>query len=948
MKVFSKHKKILSFLLVCLISFLSLPLSAYAASIPTDVITFPDQNLFNALVKSGVDSNNDGYITKSEMASQTMLYYLNNSNITNLSGMEYATNLLCLYLPNNNITDLTPILGLTKLQQLDLSGNTTLNKTASFAKLIGLQTLYLNNDNITDISQFQFPNVPFNLCLNGDNISDVSSLAQYDKIAEIDLTNNAKLKDVSALANLKNLQFLNLANCNVTSINFDSRLANLQQLLLDHNSSLTDVTLTGLSSLNRIDLGMSENLKTLSLSGLTSLTNINIISQPNLQQLNFGSGNGLTDLTITGNNSLSNINTLSTLTKLNNLDIEGLSKLSDISSFGNVNQLATMKLIDCPLVTDISPLSKLTKLTHLELTGDSGIKDVSCIQNMNNLSYLTLLESGVSLPDQIALLRYSDIDLNVGVTYEIAQKLKGLLDGNFPSLTPQNPLSSYTLTSSDTSIATVQKNYDYPMSDYLDTVTGISPGTVTITLHFNGTTATKSFNVTVHAINPANPDQPLGTIPAQQPLFNPTTGTPNLFLQCGNLWQNTSQNPNAPQLLATNVKSFLFDSNYEGCYTFDDQMKNSYQLILDNNNMLWKNTWKNTRKISDNVVKYDGHYALTSNGTLIDLYTATAPQSDVKDFARISDCYNTNIGTIILKTDNTLWQRADVTSQKTTNAFVKIADNVSKIDKNTYLTNSGSFYYIMYQYKYLNSYPPTSCSITTPQKIADNVAQYNGINYITTNNEYWIYNVYNNSYGNISITSPSKQADNVANFRDGYLIKTDGSTYNINNIKVLDTTIKAAHGNSYADSSNNVWLFDSITSAGVKNLRKVGTDFGSYSNNGSYADNGYFDSKGNYVSFPSTNSSNSTLYISGTPILTNIVNVRMPFVTRTDGSIWRINTVQSQYGTVYVPTLYLSNIAPNTNKTALLTELSQANYYLSDTNKNITYSKASLANLDTA
>ncbi|WP_373484354.1 dockerin type I domain-containing protein [Acetobacterium sp.] len=87
---------------------------------PEGTISFNDANLFNALLNSGVDINNDGAITQEEMKTQEYLY-LYYYQITDLTGLEYATELRELVLcGNSGLKNIDPIKGLTQLEYLDL------------------------------------------------------------------------------------------------------------------------------------------------------------------------------------------------------------------------------------------------------------------------------------------------------------------------------------------------------------------------------------------------------------------------------------------------------------------------------------------------------------------------------------------------------------------------------------------------------------------------------------------------------------------------------------------------------------------------------------------------------------------------------------------------------------------------------------------------------------
>ena len=92
--------------------------------LPQDVVTFEDENLEKALLRfyMGVDTNNDGIITKEELGEATSLS-LNAENIVSLSGLEYATNLENISLINNTgLVDVNALFDLKKLNYINLEG----------------------------------------------------------------------------------------------------------------------------------------------------------------------------------------------------------------------------------------------------------------------------------------------------------------------------------------------------------------------------------------------------------------------------------------------------------------------------------------------------------------------------------------------------------------------------------------------------------------------------------------------------------------------------------------------------------------------------------------------------------------------------------------------------------------------------------------------------------
>ena len=179
---------------------------------------------------------------------------------------------------------------------------------------------------------------PLNFC-NEDfekAIREAINLAD-DKPITIEILNNEKkldlsekglsnISDISALANLTNLQTLNLSGNNISDISALRSLTNLQTLKTLHLSG------------NKIS----------DISALANLTN--------LQTLDL-SGNGISD--ISALESLTNLKTLKTLHLSSN-------KISDISALANLTNLQTLYLSNNN-ISDVSLLGNLLGLRWLYL-----------------------------------------------------------------------------------------------------------------------------------------------------------------------------------------------------------------------------------------------------------------------------------------------------------------------------------------------------------------------------------------------------------------------------------------------------------------------------------------------------------------------------------------------------------------------------------------------------
>lgn len=136
------------------------------------------------------------------------------SDVTPLIGLTHLTDVT---LASNAISDISPLSGLTQLTTLNLNDN-IISHLSPLSGLTHLQTLSLRNNEISDVSpltdltrliRLEVGNESF-LFANYNRIVDLSSLATLTELEWLSLGNN-KLTDVSALADLPNLVYLDLA-----------------------------------------------------------------------------------------------------------------------------------------------------------------------------------------------------------------------------------------------------------------------------------------------------------------------------------------------------------------------------------------------------------------------------------------------------------------------------------------------------------------------------------------------------------------------------------------------------------------------------------------------------------------------------------------------------------------------------------------------------------------
>ena len=221
-------------------------------------------------------------LTAEDMLTLTRLN-ARNANIQDLTGLESAYNLSRLwlggewvsgqgYVNSNAVSNFSPLLGLTQLTTLDLSGNSILDISA-LGDLTNLTSLNLYSNSVSDISALVGLTQLTSLNLQDNSISDISALSGLTQLTTLNLGGNSVL-DISALGGLTQLIGLHLWYNSISDISALSGLTQLTSLNLQDNSVSDISALSGLTQLTSLNLGGNSILDISALSGLTQLTTL--------------------------------------------------------------------------------------------------------------------------------------------------------------------------------------------------------------------------------------------------------------------------------------------------------------------------------------------------------------------------------------------------------------------------------------------------------------------------------------------------------------------------------------------------------------------------------------------------------------------------------------------------------------------------------------------------
>lgn len=210
----------------------------------------------------------------SGIADLKCLTYLNlngvqvgNSRDINISPLAGLTNLEYLNLEHTAISDITPLAGLKNLNWLNLKYDQPIRDYSSLKNLKKLKYLNLSVSNKRDISFLANLAQLEELDMRYSNLTndDMKILGGITSLKKLILgSSDCKITDISNLAGLKNLEELNLADCNLSSLEPLKKLTKIKDLNISSigdnvkNTEEYISVLREMPSLERVNIGWPE------------------------------------------------------------------------------------------------------------------------------------------------------------------------------------------------------------------------------------------------------------------------------------------------------------------------------------------------------------------------------------------------------------------------------------------------------------------------------------------------------------------------------------------------------------------------------------------------------------------------------------------------------------------------------------------------------------------
>ena len=480
-----------------------------------------------------------------------------------------------------------------------------------------------------------------------DDDTNKDGYISYDEIkaieyVSVDAYKGAALEDISCLKYAENLKTCYLYNTNVSDLTPIAGLKNLKRLYIYNNEKVTDISaLKDLTQLTILDISETK------VTDITSLATLE-----NLERLDI-SETDITDISAIGN--------LKDLKWLNMND----SKVTDISALESATALRYF-LAKNTGISDITPLCMAEYLHNVFLDNCSNISTITPLYDLENLKYLSVAGTKVSDDERLEITKkYLERNQYAKAQYEYVPAIDGLIssDDSF----------SVKAVGGDTNIVEISNMHGGRRQILFN-----EGGKVELALTLNE--KEKKADITVNA---KDAEQETGEdnnqnikdselwIQDQYDGYDQLSST--ILAGNGELWKTY---PEAKKV-KSNVKKYVAKWVYSGT----DKVTSDY--ILDKNNVLYSGT----DTVAENVKDVQGHYALTYDNKLINLYN---DGNDVTD--NVVDWREILYGDIvILKSDGSVWFRADVEKYAPLNEFEHIADNVNQITDYGYVTNNGEY-----------------------------------------------------------------------------------------------------------------------------------------------------------------------------------------------------------------------------------------------------------------
>jgi len=354
------------------------------------------------------------------------LMIANGTNLTNLDGLSNLTTVTGnLVIGATNISDLNPLTSLTTINGLVLNANNSLTDIQALSNVSGSLTgniEIMNNQNLTNLNGLQnitqaaslnilqnpvLQNINglsalttltnnFSNTLNIESNPQLSSLNGLNNLVNLPnnggvrILNNTLLTDISALATISNIAYLeimdntNLSTCAIAPICNLLTVSNFNAFISDNGANCFSKAVV-----QNICDTLANPCPPGNVTFLTQAeVNAFVAQYPNCTEIN-----GL--LTINGGN-INNLSGLSNITSITNgLTISQCNTLASLNGLQNITTInGNISITNNPLLVNLTGLNSLTSLNNnssgtlgnIFMNNNSSLTSLDGLQNLTNLT----------------------------------------------------------------------------------------------------------------------------------------------------------------------------------------------------------------------------------------------------------------------------------------------------------------------------------------------------------------------------------------------------------------------------------------------------------------------------------------------------------------------------------------------------------------------------------
>jgi internalin A len=185
----------------------------------------------------------EGVIRYANIKDVTSLAYSKNAGnsdsiIYDLSALKYFTSLTTITFNGQGVRNLNPLASLTQLENLNLNNN-RITDISSLAGLKKLKRVHLMSNQISNLSPLALlPNLE-EVSLSANSLKDIGLFAKMAALKSLIIADNPDIVDLDTIKYCKNLEVLNVSNCNLANLNFIKSLTKLHELYATGNGIKT-------------------------------------------------------------------------------------------------------------------------------------------------------------------------------------------------------------------------------------------------------------------------------------------------------------------------------------------------------------------------------------------------------------------------------------------------------------------------------------------------------------------------------------------------------------------------------------------------------------------------------------------------------------------------------------------------------------------------------------